>query len=118
MNKFDHLGISITLAVSGQVVTGLMIPVKKWRARTVEALVDQLSWQWRGGAPRDELHEVVDNRIVFPDPELVQPKFVHLAAANYVTPSGFIPPAEGMLWRGAISRVDGWHLGSIITLEH
>ncbi|MBV9774376.1 MAG: hypothetical protein JO040_10525, partial [Gemmatimonadetes bacterium] len=43
----------------------------------------------------------------------VEPEFIHLADARYVTGNGRVPAQAGMLWRGRLSEVGGFSVGTV-----
>ncbi|MGO3542324.1 MAG: gas vesicle accessory protein GvpU [Pseudomonas helleri] len=110
MNSDISIGISLT--IGGNIVSGMLIPHKKY----FEKLSEDFS------RPFDpESAAVLKERILsFIPPQHdgddgVAPQFLHLEHAQIITvPSGALT-SEGMLWRGKISAVEGFSLGRLIN---
>lgn len=106
--------LSITLSVSGNVISGDLIGMKEFftlcservKAAEIQENPDTANEK---GSLSTYLKEVIV------DPEDIQnpPHYIHLKDARYITSKQSIPNI-GMLWRGRMSEVSGWSLGKIV----
>lgn len=113
--------ISITLTVGGAYVTGMLISGKRYFEELGATLVNAsrspddtaaiLGEAWKGYTA---IYEQPADA-----PEDWQPPpvgFVHLRNARYIAPGQQAMPAKGqMLWRGKLSSIDGFSIGTIDT---
>lgn len=93
-------GLGITVNVSGQVLTGTLVPRDEWFAGLLsiaeggaKVLVEKLQAAWEE-VPADE-----------------DPYYLHLEAAHLVGDT--IPGGPGARWRVQIEEVGAWTLGEI-----
>lgn len=113
--------MSMTLSIPGGVITGLLIGYREWLSR-IEARIARDSPNAAGmfdaWAEQDDETQWGDE-LEDSDVPRTMPNFVHLADANYVEWSGLIPneDSEGLMWRGRLSEVSGWSLGSFKRFE-
>jgi len=115
INQVDGMSLGVTLVVGGGVVTGDLISVKNffheygklWKegfTSKAAELAEMFDQQWREFGDR-----------AFEEIKAAKPRlfgYVHLRNARYVLGSTFVPTAGGMLWRGRISEVAGFSIGS------
>ncbi|WP_432491398.1 hypothetical protein [Kineococcus auxinigenes] len=105
----DHgMVLDITLFAGGQVVSGTLIGRDRWLQQFSERAA-------RGGAGGRQVAEDVQRLLQAlesrrPAGEPPHRDFLHLAGAQI---DGTQRIAEGLLWRGRISEVAGWSLGSL-----
>ena len=114
INHVEGMSIGITLSVSGGIVTGDLISLKEffheyaklWRQgfQNIPELAETFEKQWRehGDKTSRELKE--RNEVLF--------SYIHLKNARYFFGVTAVPNPGGMLWRGRISEVSGFSLGS------
>lgn len=108
---------SITLQVGGSLVSGHLIGQAKWQKMFSElfrsgfSAKDEKAGEIMSNAfkPREakrELNEIMGCR----------PAILHLRdAVVYLDRTGALPHAETVLWRGKVSSVDGFFLGSLTS---
>lgn len=105
--------ISVTLQVSGMLVSGLLVSGKRF----FEGYSDDLSSPFEPGSEMEEAVRefALTNRAVYDreGEEVDPPMFIHLRDARYVTPGGLLPTNNGVWWRGRLSEVGGFSLGSL-----
>ncbi|MDB0529750.1 hypothetical protein LBW56_24070 [Ralstonia solanacearum] len=104
------LECGITLTVGGTTITGTLVGGKKY----FEQFGKLASEGWPGNE-EDREH----TRIEFSKPARLYesedqsaPSFIHLVNAKIVHPTAFMPN-EGMLWRGRLTAISGFALGSL-----
>lgn len=116
----NELTFDISLFTSSGVVSGTLISVKRYFREFGASMRQGLDiafpdddWQSvedgfraRGDGSRDLPED--DNY----DPS---PQFIHLTNAYLHTPNGKLPTAQGFLWRGKLSAIDGHFLGQLKT---
>jgi hypothetical protein len=119
VNNANNLGVEIDVAlhVAGLVVTGTLTSGQRYFELMGDALskattnmpevTEALKAVAKFGdfyAPRDE--EEKSDR---PD----TPQYIHLRNARYFSPAGGpIPASGGLLWRGRVTEVSGFSIGS------
>lgn len=119
-NKIDGFGLAITLTVRGAVVTGILIGAQEYYTK--------YGAMWRNaiGSDTEEGRKVEEHWVEFgkqtremylekplDDPSLSPPHYIHLSEARYVMGVSLVPGAPGMLWRGRLSEVSGFSLGTL-----
>lgn len=106
-------GMTMTLYLGGSVVTGILIGGREYFEMLGQQIAPAL-----GKSPEEgkELYrELVDQHYPSMDEENEEgppPSFVHMKGARVISPTGSMP-SEGMLWRGRLSRVDGFSIGTL-----
>lgn len=102
----------ITLVIGGTVITGTLIGGSAY----FHTFADTVAAAWPGD---EQAKEGIRESLVQPatlygqgKPDEAGPSFVHLKNATIRTPSGHLPDG-GMLWRGRLTEVSGFTLGSI-----
>lgn len=101
--------MSVTLSIPGGIITGLMISYGEWLRLVDERILRDSPnatgmldmWIEQEAETRDDESHTL-------------PNFVHLTGAGYVEWSGMSPnpDTDGLLWRGRLSEISGWSLGS------
>ncbi|MCI2240167.1 hypothetical protein MO973_35505 [Paenibacillus sp. TRM 82003] len=105
----DHgMVLDITLFAGGQVVSGTLIGRDRWLQQFVERAARGGGGGRQVGEDVQRLFRAVDRQRTAGEP--VHHDFLHLAGAQI---DGTQRIAEGLLWRGRISEVAGWSLGSL-----
>jgi hypothetical protein len=108
--------ISMTLNVHGSMMTGLLVPRDRW----LEEFERQAAGIGKAGADlgaglRAAIHQV---ELEAPGTGGDEPppyrihRWVHLINARPWPRSDFPPDDEGFVWRGRLSDVSGWALGT------
>lgn len=107
-NKSVELSVSMTVAVSGCLVTGLLIGERRWFTEMEAGLPDM-----REGITTAFRKAVVDDRNGADIED--DPQYIHLKNARYLTGGGFAPNlrATGFFWRGRLAHVSAWSFGEI-----
>lgn len=109
---------NLTVAVDGVVISGIAISAKEWRRRMFEVLSaanESFGSAFNSFASdaAENKKEMLDSREAEgrPNPAL---RFIHMRDARIVSgnTSQKLP-----LWRGNLSKLSGWSLGSINTPE-
>ncbi|ABE43295.1 gas vesicle accessory protein GvpU [Polaromonas sp. JS666] len=105
--------IGITLLLGGSVVSGILIGGRKY----FDTFAADFSAAWTG-EDKDEIHnsfaaygDIYDpaKRKQLPMP----PQYIHLQNARIQFLNGSMPTNGGVLWRGKINAVSGFHLGML-----
>ena len=107
-----RMEMSVTLLVSGGLVTGRLIDGKTYYEKFAELYTGALE----RGIPGVEVKEIkagfIAKGAIYDEvDDRTRPyQMVHLDNARFQSAAGFVP-AEGMLWRGRINAVSGFSLG-------
>lgn len=96
--------LGVTLMIGSGAVTGRLVGLNTY----LEGLQTQFDG---GGAPG--VGQAISETWTLDDDEDVPglPNFVHLADAKWFTPDGQL--VDISVWRGRVSAVEGWSLGSM-----
>ncbi|MCX5542594.1 gas vesicle protein [Paraburkholderia sp. CNPSo 3076] len=114
VNMANERGVEmgITLVCGGSVVSGTLIS----GATYFESFADAFTSAW---PTEDEGRNTMRDALSRPasmygagKSDALGPSFIHLKNARVCTPSGSAPN-PGMLWRGRLTEVSGFSLGSI-----
>ncbi len=120
------VGFPVTLTIGALCLTGVLIGVEQYfldYAGLHEQLFADIDAE-AGAAARERYLEACRSVLAEMKAEKQEreqgraprrPRYVHLREAQIVTPSGNIPREGGLLWRGRISQVSGFTLGSLIS---
>lgn len=110
------LEFGVTLLVEGLIVSGNLIGGNKY----FETFADNFSNGFRAEEEtKEELRQAISSQgeiynAAETDEEIPPPEFIHLEDARFFSPGGnSIPTENGTLWRGKISSVSGFTLGSL-----
>ena len=105
----------ITLTVGGMLISGLLTGGKRYFEEFAETMANA-----HGTAETSEqLREFFSRRTkIYDAPEEGEPPvplaYVHLREARFFVPGAQpVPSSGGVLWRGRLSQVDGFHLGML-----
>lgn len=106
----------VTLHVGGTIVSGTMISGASYFALFRENTLMALS-----GVPAD-IRTPIDDMLstygsIYEKPEVTAHPghYIHLRDAYFFDPAGHALPRGGTLWRGKLSAIDGFSLGSLST---
>ncbi len=106
----------ITLHVGGTIVSGTMISGAAYFALFRENISVALS------GSRAEIETPIDEMLstyasIYDKPEVTTHPghYIHLRDAYFFDPAGNALPRGGTLWRGKLSAIDGFSLGSLST---
>ncbi|MBD8099398.1 gas vesicle protein [Pseudomonas fluorescens] len=110
------LSIGVTLSVGGSVISGKLIPHAVYFERLAESF--SAPFREKGDHNADAIQDIILGFNVTPESESSEEdapfQFLHLEnARTYLGTSSPIPGEPGALWRGKISSVDGFTLGTI-----
>jgi hypothetical protein len=115
------LEISITLQVSGMLVSGVLVGGTKYFDEFAELFSDGLkNYPDLGQAFHELISSYKKLYEVKPEenPDLPPPHYIHLRNAKFYHPGQQpIPISDGVVWRGRISEVGGFNLGSLGPAE-
>lgn len=110
------LEVGLTLTLSGLVVSGRMISGKKY----FDLFADLMAKGWPGENPEviRDAYKKFGEHYTPPtdtdDEKWLPPQYVHLQDAFLFAPGGAqLPTGSGILWRGKISAVAGFNVGSL-----
>lgn len=105
--------VGVTLNVRGAVVTGVLIGRSAW-------LQEQVAMLSSAGSGAEVMGQSLNSLFTSlygdgQDGDDIRYAFIHLKEARYVFGEGFAPSVEnsGFLWRGRISEVSAWSIGSL-----
>ncbi|WP_109507344.1 hypothetical protein [Nocardioides speluncae] len=113
MQRHDGASLTVTLSVSGSLVTGDLVGRNTWldqqhrQFADLDKAVGEIAAQLREGLRRPADGERDAEGEVFVE------RYVHLVNARYVVGGSFVPAQGGMFWRGRLQSVDGWSLGVV-----
>jgi hypothetical protein len=116
-------GFGITMCVGGLLVTGTLAGGREW----TDALVGEIRSTEGGEILANGLETVLHE--LYPEPRIAHeedgsddrerrpaPTYIHLVNARIFDASGgHLPSNRGVPWRGRLSQVDGWSMGSLST---
>ena len=112
--------LPITLLVKGLVVTGFLASGRDYFNSVSAQIADVFAVK---DERRERMITVFGGRAEFykenlqsPEPEASEPLFIHLAKARVFNGTVAMPTNEaGVWWRGRLSEVDGFFLGTLST---
>lgn len=102
------IGLSVTLTTAAGMITGVIISGERYVARMREVLLPAFEGNSRAeevAAALDEWHKLYSGELD------VAPSYIHLDHAKMMTPQGW-RPTNSVTWRGKISDVHGFCLGT------
>lgn len=113
LTNSSELEFGITLNVSGQTISGIMIGGKKY----FEMFAELFSDEWPNNE-KDEIREIfLKNTEVYSlkdgEAKLPPAQYIHLKDATVFHGDCKLPSEQGMLWRGKINAISGFHLGEL-----
>lgn len=107
------ISIAINLTIGGNIVSGMLIPHKKY----FETLSEDISALFETAGP--ESAAALKRTVLSLQPlqhtgiDETAPQFLHLEKAHIFSGKSGSINSEGMLWRGKISAVEGFSLGML-----
>ncbi|WP_433704437.1 gas vesicle accessory protein GvpU [Paraburkholderia sacchari] len=112
MANTTGLSMGITIVLGGTVVSGTLIGGKTYFDTFAQNFVD--AWPDLAQESRDPLRETLakPGEHYGNGYDEAGTSFIHLKDATIRTPSGYMPTSTGLLWRGRLSEVSGFSLGS------
>jgi hypothetical protein len=112
-NTLGH-SYSVTLQVGGLLVTDLMISGAEYFKAMAEIFEAHMADPDGAKVFADSWREVGSTIYGNPEYSSEPPSYIHLKNARYVAPGGKVAPSEeGVLWRGRLSEVQGFNIGSL-----
>jgi hypothetical protein len=122
VNSTDGFGFGITLLVDGFLVSGTLVSGKKYFSGFTKDFAQGLSDGGGDGKQAKELFagfsKIYDTKVAAGDPNNPGPSYLHLADAHfYETSDRPVPANRGVWWRGRLSCVSGFTLGTL-TVEN
>jgi hypothetical protein len=108
--------MALTVATGGLVISGLVVPYRRWRQRHLDKFheggLDQRYVAMFLSAFAHTDTEEAELRAQRDDLGLVMPdyRFLHMLDATIFSGSG---PLTVSTWRGRMDSIDGWSLGSV-----
>lgn len=112
MVNYGKWSFGITLNVGGFLVSGNLIGGKEY----FEGFSDEFAGALKGLDGADEVKNVLSKNgdIYTSGEDMSLPSYVHIKGARFFNTNGNpIPGNRGVWWRGRISEVDGFSLGSL-----
>jgi hypothetical protein len=138
MANHNTLGFPVTLHVGGVTVSGTIISGRKYFESWAAEVSAALNFPNADPEAVTKLKEVVRDQFgrlgaIYPearsDGDTAEaggeaqeseyeraknpPSFIHLADARFFLGSNWVPTNRSVLWRGRISEVEGWFLGTL-----
>jgi hypothetical protein len=108
------LEIGITLTVGGRLVSGQLVGGSTYFKGLAESIANARGNN--GDLVKDISNAVAGNASIYETPDEAtagNPQFVHLKNAKHFDPSGDSTPRDGTWWRGRLSEVQGFSIGSL-----
>lgn len=112
VNKNTDIGISITLNVRGQIVTGFLIGGATY--------FEEFSTQFADAYGTEEVREsIAEYKDLYTnsDEDSPPPQYIHLRDAQTLEGKNLLPQGGGTLWRGRLSEVSGFSLGQLLLVS-
>lgn len=116
MANYDGVELGLTLSVGGLLISGTLIGGKKYFEEFGADFVSPISDKEQAESIKSSFSKY---GIIYRTPEsdeeaLLPPVYIHLKDAKFFHNSGKpIPSNRSVLWRGRITAVDGFSLGSL-----
>lgn len=113
LTNSSDLEFGVTLNVSGQSISGIMISGKKYFEMFAELFSDEWPNDEKEGIreiflKNTEVYSLKEGEIKLPPAQ-----YIHLKDATVFHGDCKLPSEQGMLWRGKINAVSGFHLGEL-----
>ncbi|OEC32736.1 hypothetical protein A7D25_22540 [Pseudomonas sp. 21C1] len=114
VNKFKF-SMDITIFTAGGTITGQLISAEEYFRLYAESFSEAFPEE-----QRQEIREAYEakGRVLSQETDdegAPSPQFLHLKSARLCSPSGQIPSAPGVLWRGTIASTSGFSLGELLV---
>jgi len=107
------LSMGVTLTVGGEVISGQLVGGKEYFELLKEAFLTSTSNVKGVGEAFGEMLDQYSQIYSAPPEDGAQPSFIHLKQARVFSPGQTPMPSNGgLLWRGRISNVAGFSIGS------
>ena len=109
------LEMGITLTVAGFSISGTLVSGKNF----FDGLADEMATVFDEPSPKKAIHDYFANfgdmyRDIAKDEDQTLPIYIHLKDARHFHNSGKpIPGNRGVYWRGRISQISGFSMGSL-----
>ncbi|MGH2341116.1 gas vesicle accessory protein GvpU [Segnochrobactraceae bacterium EtOH-i3] len=114
----NNIEISITISIGGSIISGMLISGRKYFEEIALAvgskstqkgdICDVISSVWKS---KTSIYSKSENSSE--DFELGEINYIHLKDARFHAPGqSSMPSGKGVLWRGKISSIDGFFIGS------
>lgn len=112
------IGVDITVVADGTVVSGRLVSMHDWLRMNADQFPDGEVAQILADHLRQLAAEATPTSADSDDDD-GQPSasYIHLADARYVDAQGAYPGRGSLLWRGRLSGISGWSLGSLRAEE-
>lgn len=114
VNK-ENITVKITLNVEGMIISGILVSSKEYcegLARQIEETSDRTQ---ADNLPKNLLS--VFNQYIIQEKQALTQSYIHLKDARFHYASQDIAPIDqGVWWRGKLSSVDGFTLGTSLLL--
>jgi hypothetical protein len=125
------LNYAVTLHVGGLTVTGTIVSGREYFEHWSKAATDTITWRNNphGCESADDARAAIRDMFmsfgdkVYPERDGDEetavdifkdgPQYVHLKDARFFLGGAFVPNNQPVLWRGRITEVDGWFLGTL-----
>jgi hypothetical protein len=109
----ERISLPITLLVGGTLVSGLLIGIREY----FESFAEEFTKTFADREAAASVRESIVPDLSAPSEGDPLPQYIHLKDARYYgAPGGPIVAGPGVLWRGRISEVGGFHYGRLTPL--
>lgn len=104
-----QLEVGITLTTPSGLVTGTLISAQKYFKDFAELFAGAMPPEQADG-----IREVLTNYgLPKEGSNELQPQYIHLKGAKFMTGDEVIPSNHGVLWRGTITSISGFSMGKL-----
>lgn len=118
INHLEAASVGVTLTLPGGVITGELISLRQyfheyaaqWKEafRALPEVAETVEQQWKEFGDENSKSLKETNEALF--------SYIHLKNATFITANGVLKMGgRGLLWRGRISTVSGFAIGSAIA---
>jgi hypothetical protein len=112
------LELGITLSASGLLITGFIISQEAYFDTLIEGVSKTKANEEMKGLLADFLEQLKDPIIESTADKSIFPRFIHLRDVKIYPSEGRGMPTLGhTLWRGDISKIDGFSLGEMVPAQ-
>jgi len=108
--KFNQ---GITLWTNTGVISGVLIPASKYCDLYIEDFLRRFTPEAAAKTEAFMRGDLLGRYYNESDKDSGNIAFIHLFDAKLFMPNGFMPSNEGVLWRGRLSQVTGFSLGTL-----
>lgn len=119
VNGSKGMEIGMTLTVGGNIVSGLLVSGEVYFELVAQTMSDNFSEEngrgsiYEAFAAHGHLYREKEMEIA-KNTEGYSPTYFHLIDAHHIFPGAQIPTEEGVVWRGKISDVSGFSIGTSV----